>query len=235
MIIYDEKFLVDGKPDPKIWTYQVGTKWANNESQCYVEDINQAYVSNQSLKIKATLNDSDECRYVSARLSSKGKLEFMYGKLTIRAKMPKGRGAWPALWLMGNTSSNQVGWPLCGEIDLVEFAGNRPGIVTSAIHTKSFNHTINTDKGAKIELSDASDAFHDYELDWTKDYLKFSCDGKEYFRVTKEANDTVNEWPFDHPYYLIMNLAVGGWYGGEIHDEDLPYVMEIKSIKIEQK
>lgn len=233
--IYHETFKTNGKPDPNVWTYQVGTKWANNESQCYVEDDVHAFVSNGNLHLKATLHPDDSiCKYQSARINTKGKLEFLYGKLTIRAKMPKGKGAWPALWLMGNTDQNQVRWPLCGEIDLVEFAGNRPGIITCAIHTDSYNHKINTDKGAKIEVLDASDAFHDYTLDWTKDYLSFQIDGNEYFRVEKALGDTVSEWPFDHPYYIIINVAVGGWYGGAIKDEDLPYEMVIESIKIEQ-
>lgn len=234
MIIYDEKFLIDGKPNPDIWTYQVGTKWANNESQCYVEDLEHAYIKNGKLHIKATLHDTTECKYRSARLNTKGKLEFMYGKLTIRAKMPKGKGAWPALWLLGNTASNAVRWPLCGEIDLVEFAGNRPGIITCAIHTEAYNHKINTDKGTRISVPDASNAFHDYTLDWTKNHLSFLIDNKEFFRVEKQKGDTISEWPFDQPYYLIINLAVGGWYGGAIKDEDLPFEMQIESIKIEQ-
>lgn len=233
-IIYEENFEVDGKLNPDIWTYQVGTKWANNESQCYVDDIEHAFVKDGMLHVKATLHDTNECKYRSARINTKGKLEFIYGKLTIKAKMPKGKGAWPALWLLGNTLSNPVSWPLCGEIDLVEFAGNRPGVITCAIHTESYNHKINTDKGTKISVMDASDSFHDYTLDWTKNYLSFSIDQKEFFRIDKKENDTTNEWPFDHPYYLIINMAVGGWYGGEISDEDLPYEMLIKSIKIEQ-
>jgi beta-glucanase (GH16 family) len=234
-IIYEENFEKNGKANPEIWTYEVGTKWANNESQCYVEDEIHGYAKDGLFHIQATIHPEKEvCKYQSARLNTRGKLEFLYGKLTIRAKMPKGKGAWPALWLMGNTDQNRVGWPQCGEIDLVEFAGNRPGIITCAIHTGSYNHKIHTDKGTKIEVPDASDAFHDYTLDWTKDYLSFQLDGKEFFRVEKVAGDTVSEWPFDHPYYLIMNVAVGGWYGGKIVDEDLPFEMVIASIKIEQ-
>lgn len=232
--IYHETFQQNGKPNPEIWTYEVGDKWANNESQCYVDDLDHAWVNNGLLTIRSTIHDTPHCRYRSARLNTKGKLEFQYGKLTIRAKMPKGKGAWPALWLMGNTSKNRVRWPLCGEIDVVEFAGNRPGIITCAIHTESYNHRIQTDKGTHITVNDASDTFHDYTLDWTKHYLSFQIDGHEFFRVDKQPNDTVNEWPFDTPYYIIMNVAVGGWYAGPIHDQDLPWEMQIQAITVDQ-
>jgi len=232
--IYYEDFQIDGKINENHWNIEVGTKWANNESQCYVNDSSNGYIKDGKLHLVASLHDRENCKYQSTRINTRGKIEFQYGKLTIRAKMPKGRGAWPALWLMGNTDKNRVRWPLCGEIDLVEFAGNRPGIITCAIHTESYNHRIKTDKGTKISVPDASDQFHDYTLDWTKDYLSFQIDQKEFFRVEKQEGDTVNEWPFDQPYYVIINLAVGGWYGGKIVDEDLPFHMEIDSIKIEQ-
>ena len=232
--IFQENFSQDGKINQQNWNIEVGTKWANNESQCYVENEKNGYIKDGLLHLVATLNPGSECKYQSTRINTRGKFEFQYGRLTIRAKMPKGCGAWPALWLMGNTDKNRVRWPLCGEIDLVEFAGNRPGIITCAIHTDTYNHRINTDKGASIPVQDASDQFHDYTLDWTTNYLSFQIDGKEFFKVEKMANDRVNEWPFDQPYYLIINLAVGGWYGGKIVDEDLPYHMEIASIKVEQ-
>jgi beta-glucanase (GH16 family) len=232
--LYHETFTQDGKPNPAIWTLEVGEKWANNESQCYVDDLDHAFVKDGVLTIRSTIHHNEHCKYRSARLNSKGKLEFLYGKLTIRAKMPKGKGAWPALWLMGNTAQNKVRWPLCGEIDLVEFAGNRPGIITCAIHTDTYNHTKQNDKGKKIKVLDASTAFHDYTLDWTKDYLSFQIDGKEFYRVEKQPGDTVKEWPFDTPYYVIMNVAVGGWYAGPITDQDLPWEMQIASITIDQ-
>lgn len=232
--IFQEDFRKNGRINTEHWNILTGTKWANNESQCYVDTETNCFIKDNRLHLVATLHEDEVCKYQSARLSTKGKFEYQYGRLTIRAKMPKGRGAWPALWLMGNTEKNPVRWPLCGEIDLVEFAGNRMGIITCAIHTESYNHRIKTDKGAQIQVPDASDKFHDYTLDWTKDFLSFEIDGKEFFRVEKAQGDTIKEWPFDQPYYLIVNLAVGGWYGGAIVDDDLPYHMEIASIKVEQ-
>ncbi|PKK92704.1 MAG: glycoside hydrolase, partial [Tenericutes bacterium HGW-Tenericutes-6] len=126
-------------------------------------------------------------------------------------------------------------WPLCGEIDLVEFAGNRPGIISSAIHTKAYNHKINTQIGKRFTLPSSSTEFHDYELLWTSKKLQFSVDGNIYLTVEKKENDTEEQWPFDQPYYLLINLAVGGWYGGQIDDESFPYEFEVDSIKYYQE
>ena len=233
-LIFEETFSKNGKPNPEIWSFEVGEKWSNNESQCYVEDLKNCYIENGVLNLVATLQDQTPCKYQSTRINTYGKKHFLYGKFIIRAKMPQGKGSWPAIWFMGANKKNNVRWPLCGEIDLVEFAGNRMGKVSCAIHTEAYNHKINTDKGKSIDLLTASSSFHDYILDWTKDYLSFSVDDQEIFRVTKEMNDTVEQWPFDQPFFMIINLAVGGWYGGSIVDADLPYRFQIDSIKVYQ-
>jgi len=233
-LVFEDAFTRDGKPDPSIWTYQIGEKWANNESQCYVDDLSNCYIKDGVLNLVATLHDREKCKYQSARINTMGKKHFKYGKFIVRAKMPKGRGSWPAIWFLGTAKLENVRWPLCGEIDLVEFAGNRLGSVSCAIHTEAYNHKINTDKGAKYVLKDASDAFHDYILEWTPNFLSFVVDQKEILRVNKEKGDGVEEWPFDQPFYLILNLAVGGWYGGSIVDADLPYQFQISSIKVYQ-
>jgi len=231
-LMFEENFNIDGKPNPDLWNFEVGEKWANNESQCYVDDLKNAYVLEGKLNLLATLHDQDICKYQSARLNTFGKKHFQYGKFVVRAKMPIGKGSWPAIWFLGIGKMEQVRWPLCGEIDLLEFAGNRPGKVSCAIHTQSYNHKINSDKGTSVSLKTASTEFHDYVLEWTNEFLSFQVDDKEIYRVLKGKNDTVNEWPFDQPYYLIINLAVGGWYGGEIVDQDLPYHLQIESIKV---
>jgi beta-glucanase (GH16 family) len=230
-LVFEENFNVDGEPNPKIWNHEIGEKWSNNESQCYVSDINHCYISNSKLHLVATYEEGEHCPYKSARLNTFGKYHFQYGKFVINAKMPKGRGAWPALWFIGTSKKERMPWPLCGEIDLVEYAGNRCSEVTCAVHTQTYNHKINTHKGSKTQLIDASDAFHDYSLEWTKKHLLFFVDDTEVMRVEKQLDDTEKEWPFDKPYFFIINLAVGGWYGGEIAQEDLPYHFEISSIK----
>lgn len=231
-LVFEENFDYIGKPNPDLWTLEVGEKWSNNESQCYVDDINNCYVKDGALHIVATKHENP-CKYRSARLVTRGKKTFKYGRFVVRAKMPKGRGAWPAIWFL--SANNTHRWPKKGEIDLLEFAGNRPHQVTSAIHTKTYNHTIKTDIGAKHKLESASDDFHDYILEWDENALRFLVDYEEILKVEKKPTDTHDEWPFDEPYYMILNLAVGGWYGGKIVDEDLPYHFEVAFIRYFEK
>jgi beta-glucanase (GH16 family) len=232
-LIYEEDFKKTSELNSDIWNYEVGEKWANNESQCYVHSSDNCFIENGLLNLKATIHPNNEkCKYQSTRINTANKKHFLYGRFVFRAKMPKGRGSWPAIWFLGEGKLKDVRWPLCGEIDLVEYAGNRNKKVSVAIHTFAYNHRIGTSKGMSIDLANASDQFHDYELDWNKDRLIFKVDNKEILRIDKHKNDGMEEWPFDTPHYLIINLAVGGWYGGKIVDEDLPYLLQIESIKI---
>lgn len=232
-LVFEESFDYTGKPNPELWDFEVGEKWANNESQCYIDSLDNCYVADGSLHIIATKHDTDTCKYRSARISTKHKKHFKYGRFVIRAKMPKGKGAWPAIWFLGTKKEHR--WPKIGEIDLLEFAGNRPDQVTCAIHTKAYNHTIQNDIGAKKTLTDASEHFHDYILEWSEEELIFLVDYEEVLRVTKKLDDTHDQWPFDDPYYMIINLAVGGWYGGPIDDEDLPFHFEVAFIRYFEK
>lgn len=234
-LVFEENFDIDGKVNPEYWNYEIGDRWPNNESQCYTDSLDHCFVKDSKLNIVASIYNQEHCKYQSAKINTRGKKHFQYGKFVIRAKMPKGKGSWPAIWFLGINKENHVRWPLCGEIDLVEFAGNRFGTVSSAIHTESYNHRIGTQKGKRIELLDASENFHDYELTWTEKELLFSVDGRVHLKVEKQENDTDKEWPFDQPFYLIINLAVGGWYGGEIDDSTFPFKLEIDSIKVYQE
>lgn len=222
--------MYDGKPNETIWNIEVGDKWHNEEKQCYVDNLDNLIVTDGSLQLKATLHQ-EGCKYRSARINTKNKVHFMYGRYVIRAKMPKGRGSWPAIWFLGEDIKD-LGWPICGEIDLMEYAGNSPKQVTCAIHTKTYNHRINTDLGGKIELDDLSDTFHDFILEWHPSYLSFQVDYVEIFRHEKKITDTEDEFPFNKPYYMIINQAVGGMYGKEIHDSDFPFLFEVACIKV---
>jgi len=236
ILTFEEHFDDEGKVNPEIWNYAVGEKWPNNESQCYVDDLNHCFVKDSKLHIIATQENTTPCEYQSSRIHTYGKKHFQYGKFVIRAKMPQGNGSWPAIWFLGtNMRDHHVRWPLCGEIDLVEFAGNRAGKVSNAIHTKAYNHKINTQIGKSIDLPTASSEFHDYELLWTPQKLEFSIDGVVNLTINKKETDTEDEWPFDQPYYLVINMAVGGWYGGNIDDSTFPFHLEVDSIKYYQE
>ncbi|MCV2232181.1 glycoside hydrolase family 16 protein [Paracholeplasma manati] len=228
-LAFEENFDYTGKPNPDIWTYQVGPKWANNEKQCYVDFDDNCYVKDGALHIIATKTNDLGCPYYSSRLMTKDKKHFQYGRFVVRAKMPQGRGSWPAVWFLGTTKEHR--WPAMGEIDLLEYAGNRPNQVTCAIHTETYNHKIDTHKGSTYPMTDLAGEFHDYILEWTPEHLSFQVDYHEILKVEKQPGDTFKEWPFDQPYYMIVNLAVGGWYAGDIQDADLPFHFEVAFIR----
>jgi beta-glucanase (GH16 family) len=232
-LVFAEHFEQDGRPDLNMWTHEVGEKWANREIQCYVNDDEHSYIKDAKLHLVATYHEDEPCPIRSARIHTFGKKHFFRGRFVFRAKMPKGRGSWPAIWFLG--INRKEGWPICGEIDLVEYAGNRMHQVSCAIHTESYNHKIKTHKNKRTELATASDAFHEYMLDWTKDALVFYVDNKEVMRIDRKETDTIREWPFDQPFYMILNLAVGGWHGGPVAHEDFPFHFEIDYIRVYQE
>lgn len=232
-LVYFEDFNTDGQPDPNDWNIQVGDKWANNELQCYTDHIDNCYIKDSKLILKATLHN-EGCKYRSARINTKGKREWMYGRFVIKAKVSKGLGSWPALWFLGSNLSKGTRWPLCGEIDLMEFAYQRPNIINGSLHSETYNHKIGTERTLTAILNEPYLRFHEYEVNWTKEFISFSIDGVTYGKYEKKDTDTPSEWPFDQPFYMIINLAVGGMFGGNVVDADLPFIFEVDWIKVYQ-
>ena len=148
---------------------------------------------------------------------------------------PAGKGTWPAFWMMPIDMS--LGWPTCGEIDIMEYVGYQPNVVHSTVHTKAYNHTIGTQQGKQKTIENAETEFHIYAVEWTADYIKGFVDGAEYFRFDNDKKGDVNTWPFDKPFYLKLNLAWGGdWGGAEGVDETkLPATYEIDYVRVYQK
>jgi beta-glucanase (GH16 family) len=234
-LVYFEDFLTDGPLNQADWNFQIGDKWHNRELQCYTNDISNCYIKDSKLIIKATIHDQEHCKYRSTRINTKDKRMWQYGKFEIKAKMPKGRGSWPALWLLGHNLSEENRWPLCGEIDLMEFAGHKPNTIFGSLHSGAYNHRKGTERTTTYHLDDPSDTFHVYGIIWDAHKIAFTIDDHVYASYKKGEKDTAYEWPFDQPFYLIINLAVGGMFGGVVHDEDLPYQLEIDWIKVYQQ
>ncbi|KAA6430482.1 glycoside hydrolase family 16 protein [Dyadobacter flavalbus] len=233
---WQDEFDYSGKPDPAKWSYNLGDHgWGNKELEDYTDKTENARVENGQLVIEALKEKSGKADYSSARLVSKGKGDFLYGKFEIKARLPKGRGTWPAIWMLASENNyGNKGWPDNGEIDIMEHVGFDQNRVHGNIHTKAFNHSIGTNKGNNIMVENASEAFHIYAWEWTPDYISILADGKEYFRFTKENAYQWQEWPFDKPFHIILNIAVGGSWGGQkgVDDSIFPQKMEVDYVRV---
>ncbi|MCK5761499.1 MAG: glycoside hydrolase family 16 protein [Candidatus Izimaplasma sp.] len=213
------------------WNIQVGENWANNEKQHYVNKKENLYFDN-GLVIKATYKDGV---YESARLNTKGKFFFKYGKIEFIAKVPKGRGTWPALWMM--SEEQKFGhWPKSGEIDVMEHIGNDLDNLFLAIHTEEYNHRKPKQYHSDYYQKGLTDDFHKYSQTWTETAITYFVDDKEvahYIKGQDNYDTTHKGWPFDENFYILMNLAIGG-KGGNIENDDFPQLFIIKDIKIFQ-
>ena len=214
------------------WNFELGDGcpnlcgWGNNERQIYT-DTNHL-IRDGNLVIQARLQDDE---YTSTRIITKDKIEYTYGYFEVRAKLPVGQGMWPAFWMLGSNIS-EVHWPLCGEIDVLEYVGKEPGEIFTSLHTKaSHGNTINTKK-AKFPAIEKG--FHVYAADWNKDQIEFLVDGKSVYTFIPN-NKTQAEWPFDQPFYLLLNLAVGGDFGGpEVDNSIFPQEFIIDYVRVYQ-
>ena len=237
-LVWSDEFDKDGLPDAAKWGYEVGGKgWGNNELQHYTKSRPEnARVENGNLIIEARKEPYEGNAYTSARLLTKNTATWTYGRFDIRAKIPAGRGTWPAIWMLGQNISS-AGWPLCGEIDIMEHVGYDQGVVHGTIHSTAYNHNKGTQKGKQVPVPTASTDFHVYSVDWTSERMDFLVDGKVYHTLSKaELGSTTAEWPFVQPFFLILNVAVGGnWGGKEGVDETIwPRRMEVDYVRVYQ-
>ncbi|GAB3172006.1 glycoside hydrolase family 16 protein [Telluribacter humicola] len=228
---WSEEFSYTGKPDAEKWSYELGGHgWGNNELQNYTDRLENARVEDGMLIITARKEASANRQYSSARLVTKDKADFTYGKVEVRAKLPSGRGTWPSIWALA--SQNTYGtefWPDNGGIDLVAHAGFDQNRVYSNIHNKAFSQ-----KGNSMVIKSASSDFHTYTCEWTPERITLKVDGKTNFTYKREDKYTWREWPFDQPFHLILNVAIGGTWGGEkgVDDSIFPQKMVVDYVRI---
>ena len=215
----EDEFSVDGLPDSAKWSYETGYV-RNGELQLYKkEQLKNARVESGYLVIEAHKEEGkpglfeNKTAYSSASLTTGHLKGWTYGRFEVRAKLPQGRGVWPAIWLLGKDVKT-VGWPATGEIDIMEYVGFQPGVIHAALHTTQRNHRNGTAASGNVDISDLGSAFHVYALERRADRIDFFIDDNLYFSYQKE-NDGLKWWPFDKPMYLILNLAIGGGWGGK--------------------
>ncbi len=230
-----DEFDVNGLPNNQIWGYDVGGGgWGNNELQNYTaNDLDNARVENGKLIVTAIKEASGTRQYSSARLVTKGKKDMKYGRVEIKAKVPAGLGSWPALWMLASqTTYGSTYWPDQGEIDIMEHVGFDPAIVHASVHTNIFNHVMGTQKTAKTTVPTFNSEFHVYRLDWTPDEIKAFIDDREFFAF-KRQGVLWQEWPFNQPQHLLVNIAIGGNWGGQkgIDGSIFPISMELDYVR----
>ena len=235
-IIWGDEFDTDGALNAEKWGFDIGGNgWGNNESQYYTDRLENARVQNGSLIIEAKREMYKGSQYTSARVVSKDKGDFKYGRFEIKAKLPTGVGTWPAVWMLATkTVYGSQYWPDNGEIDIMEHVGFDQDVVHANIHTKAFNHSIGTNKGAKKTVEGASEEYHVYAVNWLPESLTFEIDGVSYFAFPKENGFNWQQWPFDQNFHLLMNIAVGGSWGGQkgIDRDAFPQQMLIDYVRV---
>lgn len=232
-LVWSDEFNEAGAPDEDKWGYDIGGGgWGNEELQNYTDSRTNSFVKDGKLTIKALKNSGS---WTSARLVTKSKGDWLYGRVEVKAKLPAGKGTWPAIWMLP-TNWEYGGWPKSGEIDIMEHVGYEMGKVHGTIHTEAYNHSINTQLGGTTDVENVASEFHVYAIDWTEDEIIWYVDGEEYYRVIN-PDKTYKEWPFDKRFHLILNIAIGGtWGGAQGIDPNLQEAtMEIDYVRVYKK
>lgn len=226
-LIFEEQFNGTALNETH-WNYELGDGcpncgWGNNEREIYTKD--NVSVRDGNLVITATKDSI----YRSGRITTAKKVEFQYGTVEVRAKLPLGQGTWPAIWMLGNDIGS-VSWPACGEIDMMEYVGRKPHEIYTTLHTPDSHGNSKNTKVTTIE--DIENGFHIYKCHWTKDSIEFFIDGNLVYTFNPEVKNE-STWPFDKPFYVILNLAIGGNFGGpEVDDSIFPQEFLIDYVKI---
>ena len=223
--IWSDEFNIDGAPDTNKWTFQIWDPGrVNNELQSYTNRPENAIVEGGVLKIKTIREKYGKGDFTSSRLESNGKFDFTYGKIVIRAKLPTGVGTWPAVWMLGSNVGS-AGWPACGEIDILESVGKNPNQNHSSLHSPG--RSGNTPDTGTIKVPNDNTEFHIYTADWRSDYIKFSVDDVVYYSFVNS-----DKFPFNKNFYLIVNLAMGGVWGGPVDPNFTSSTFEVDYIRV---
>lgn len=226
-LLWSDEFNVAGAPDPSKWGYDIGTGsggWGNNELQYYTNRSENVSVANGVLKITAIKENFSGSNYTSARLLTKGKFAFTYGKVEARAKLPAGVGTWPAIWSLGNNIST-AGWPACGEIDIMEHKGSELNKIYGTFHYPG--RSGGTADGSTRVISNASTEFHIYSMEWTPSYIRIYVDNLMVHSLINSASV-----PFNQDFFLLINLAMGGTFGGNVDPAFTSASLEVDYIRV---
>lgn len=237
-LVWADEFNKTGLPDEQKWNYENGYL-RNHELQFYTRRRPQnARIEKGNLVITArndSMRNGDKVLPItSASLVTKGLHEWTYGYIEVRAQIPNALGTWPAIWTLGS-NIKEAGWPLCGELDIMEHVGYMPDTLHFNVHTKRYNHATGSGKGTKIFYPKPHTGFHTYGIAWFPDHIDWYFDGQKVFSYAND-NKGVESWPFNKPQYLILNLAFGGDWGGRkgVDMKSLPQSMLVDYVRVYQ-
>ncbi|CAN5755986.1 hypothetical protein BH11VER1_BH11VER1_25160 [soil metagenome] len=240
-LAWADEFEIPGAPDPSKWGYEVGMI-RNSELQFYTKDRREnARIEGGSLIIEARkerfvdpANPKTVAEYTSGSIQTRGLADWLYGRIEVRAKLPVGRGIWSGIWMM--PTDQRTRWPGSGEIDIVENVGWEGDFVHASIHTGAYNHLTNTQKTAKVAASKIGDKFHVYTCEWDEKDIVFYVDNVRCMTYKNDRKGTFETWPFDKPFYLKLNAAVGGSWAGRkgVDDAAFPQALEVDYVRVYQ-
>ena len=244
-LVWSDEFEDAGLPNTAKWSFDTernAVGWYNNELQYYGNArVENSSVENGLLVITARREDLSTAglpdwggqRYSSARLITRDKAAWTYGFFEVRAKLPCGVGTWPAIWML--SAPPQARWPDDGEIDIMEHVGFDAGVVHATAHTAAFNHTRGNQRTATTTIADACNEFHRYQMNWSANRITVGVDDHNYYQYSNDGSDNA-EWPFDSAQFLILNIAIGGDWGGQmgVNDAIFPVRMEIDYVRVYQ-
>jgi beta-glucanase (GH16 family) len=245
-LVWSDEFDVDGPPDSSKWAYDTAlnaTGWANHELQYYAAARPEnSRVESGNLVIEARHEDLTSAQYpdwggqhyTSARLITRDLASWTYAFVEVRAQLPCGVGTWPAIWMLAAVP--QLHWPADGEIDIMEHVGFDPGVIHGTVHTTDYNGKLKNERTATTQMADVCSAFHRYQLTWTPTRITVGMDDHNYFQYSNDASGKA-EWPFNGPQYLLLNIAVGGDWGGlqGVDDTIFPVRMLIDYVHVYQQ
>jgi beta-glucanase (GH16 family) len=228
-LVWSDEFDTPGAPDPSKWGFDIGTGsggWGNNELEYYTNRSSNAIVQNGMLMITAVKENYLGSAYTSARLLSQNKFSCKYGRIEVRAKIPPGVGTWPAIWMLGSNIST-AGWPACGEMDIMEERGSEPNKIYGTFHYPG--HSGSNGNGSTTMVPDATTAFHSYILDWSATSIKIYVDTQLYYTLPNNMS-----LPFNQNFFILLNVAMGGNFGGPVDPAFTSATMQIDYVRVYQ-
>ena len=232
-LVMQDEFDQDGAPDPSLWSFEIGrgqNGWGNNELQYYTDRPENVVVQNGIMVITARQESYQGAGYTSARLITKDKFEQRYGRFEARIRLPYGQGIWPAFWMLGaDIDANP--WPAAGEIDIMEYRGQEPTVILGSVHGPGYSAGNAITKRYDLVNDRFDTGFHVFGIEWGEDYVNYYVDDVLYNQITPE--DVTGEWVFNKPFYILINLAVGGDFVGSPNAETVfPQTMLVDYVRV---